>query len=96
MGGAEVRAAHIRDAPSGRARSLTDMTDQTSEKLEAVQNVVDRVGAYQDGAPEGMVEKELRAGLAEAGVGLEDVQVTMLATAIEKGDGTVDVASVLG
>jgi hypothetical protein len=72
------------------------MTDQTSEKLEAVQNVVDRVGAYQDGAPEGMVEKELRAGLAEAGVGLEDVQLTMLATAIEEGDGTVDVASVLG
>lgn len=77
-------------------RSVEGMTDLTPEKLEAVQNVVDRVGAYQDGAPEGTVETELRKGLGEADVTLDDQHVTALAEAIESADGDVDAASVLG
>lgn len=77
-------------------RSVEGMTDLTPEKLEAVQNVVDRVGAYQDGAPEGTVETELRKGLGEADVTLEDQHVTALAEAIEAADGDVDASSVLG
>ncbi|MEH3034699.1 MAG: hypothetical protein PGN07_11910 [Aeromicrobium erythreum] len=71
------------------------MTDSSPEKTEAIQNVVDRVGAYQDGAPEGTVESELRKGLDEAGVSLDDAEVTKLAEAIEAADGDVDAASVL-
>jgi hypothetical protein len=71
------------------------MTDLSADKLEAVQFVVNRVGAYQDGAPEGTVEQELRKGLEEADLQLEDGQVTALADAIESADGTVDAASVL-
>lgn len=71
------------------------MTDQSADKLEAVQLVVNRVGAYQDGAPEGTVEAELRKGLDEAGIELDDAQVTALADAIEQSDGTVDASSVL-
>lgn len=66
------------------------------DKAAAVQNVVDRVGSYQDGAPEGTVEKELRSGLGEAGVELDDSDVTTLTGAIEKQDGEVDVARLLG
>ncbi len=76
-------------------RSVGDMTD-SPEKNEAIQRVVDRVGAYQDGAPEGTVETELRKGLDEAGVTLEDDQVVKLAEAIESANGDVDAASVLG
>lgn len=71
------------------------MTDQSADKLEAVQFVVNRVGAYQDGAPEGTVEAELRKGLDEAGIELDDAQVTALADAIEQSDGTVDASSIL-
>lgn len=68
----------------------------TTEKIEAVQAVVDRVAAYQDGAPEGTVEQELRSGLGEAGVTLDDSDISSLASAIEANDGNVDAASVLG
>lgn len=70
------------------------MTDP--EKLEAVQAVVDRVGAYQDGAPEGTVEGELRKGAGEAGIELSDDEITRLAEAIEKNDGRVEATDVLG
>lgn len=76
-------------------RSVEAMTDLTPEKLEAVQFVVNRVGAYQDGAPEGTVEKELRKGLDEADLSLDDAQITALADAIEENDGTVDASTVL-
>ncbi len=66
-----------------------------NDKLEAIQNVVDRVSSYQDGAPEGTVEKELRNGLGEAGVDLEDQQVGALASAIEDNPGEVTVGDVL-
>ena len=74
------------DSPAGR----------TPEELEALQAVVDRVSSYQDGAPEGTVEKELRSGLSEAGLELEDGQVTTLVEAIESDGGEVDVAALLG
>ena len=45
------------------------MTDsRSSDQLEAIQVVVDRVTSWQDGAPEGTVAQELRDGFAEAGV----------------------------
>ena len=66
-----------------------------NDKLEAIQNVVDRVSSYQDGAPEGTVEKELRSGLDEAGIDLEDRQVGALASAIEDDAGEVTVSDVL-
>lgn len=69
---------------------------QTPEEIEAIQNVVDRVAAYQDGAPERTVEQELREGLEEAGITLEDDDVQRLATAIDEADGDVSARDVLG
>jgi hypothetical protein len=66
-----------------------------SDKLEAVQNVIDRVSSYQDSATETTVEKELRDGLAEADVTLEDEQVKVLASAIEDGPGEARAADLL-
>ncbi len=54
----------------------------TNENLEAVQAVVDRVSSYQQSAPEGTVEKELRDGFAETGVQVADADVTKLVAAI--------------
>lgn len=65
------------------------------ENIEAVQAVVDRVSSYQDGATQGTVEKELRSGLDEAGVTLDDAQITALASAIESEHGSVSAAEVL-
>ncbi len=68
----------------------------SNERTQAVQAVADRMTSYQDGAPEGTVEKELRKALTETDVDLTDDQVRALAEAIESGEGTVDVAAVLG
>jgi hypothetical protein len=68
----------------------------SNERIEAVQAVVDRVSSYQDGAPEGTVEKELRDGLSEVGVDVTDDEVTKLASAIEAEHGAVSVGDVLG
>ena len=67
-----------------------------SAELEAIQSVVDRVSSYQDGAPEGTVERELRKALGETDVELTDDDVVKLATAIEAEHGSVDAATVLG
>ncbi len=67
----------------------------SDERIEAVQAVVDRVSSYQDGAPEGTVEKELRSGFAEAGVEVTDAEVTQLAEAIESEHGSVSASDVL-
>ena len=67
----------------------------TDEKMEAVQAVVDRVAAYQDGAPEGTVENELRSGFAEAGVEMSDGDIETLAAAIESEHGSISAADVL-
>lgn len=72
------------------------MSDYSSEELEAIQNVLDRVSSYQDGAPEGTVVKELREALDEAGIDLEDSEITKLASAIETDEGAVEASSVLG
>jgi hypothetical protein len=72
------------------------MSRHSSEELEAIQNVVERVTSWQDGAPEGTVEDELRRGLDEAGVELGDAEVTRLASAIEERHGSVDAAEVIG
>ena len=71
------------------------MDTHSSEQLEAVQNVVDRVTSWQDGAPEGTVADELRKGLDEAGVSLDEEEVTALASAIEDRHGAIDATEVL-
>ncbi len=72
------------------------MSNHSSEELEAIQNVVDRVTSWQDGATEGTVEQELRDGFGEAGVTVPDDEVKTLADAISDKHGAVDAASVLG
>jgi hypothetical protein len=72
------------------------MTAHSDEELEAIQVVVDRVTSYQDGAPEGTVERELGDGFAEAGLQVSDEDVTRLATAIQDEHGAVDATSILG
>ena len=67
----------------------------SNESIEAVQAVVDRVSSYQESAPEGTVEKELREGLRDAGVDLGDHDVTRLVEAIEADQGAVDARAVL-
>lgn len=66
-----------------------------SEKLEAIQAVVDRVTSWQDGAPESTVERELREGFHEAGVDVADPDVTRLADAIQAEHGAIAAADVL-
>ncbi len=72
------------------------MSAHSSEELETIQVVVDRVSSYQDGAPEGTVARELRDGLAEAGLQVSDEDVDRLASAIEEEHGSVSASSVLG
>lgn len=72
------------------------MTTESNDHLEAIQNVVDRVQSYQDGATEGTVESALRGGFEEAGVSVDPGDVTRLAEAIEAGDGPVHASAVLG
>ena len=66
------------------------------DKTTAVQAVVDRVSSWQETATEGTVETELRKGLDEVGVTLDDEQVTALAHAIEDKGGEADAGEVLG
>jgi len=67
----------------------------SDEKQEAIQAVVDRVTSWQDGAPEGTVEAELRDGFNQAGVDVDDGDITKLADAIESRHGAVQVTDVL-
>ena len=72
------------------------MTDsRSSEELEAIQAVVDRVTSWQDGAPEDTVEQELRDGFSDAGVDVPDRDVRKLADAIEDEHGAVRAADIL-
>lgn len=79
---------------SGRAR-VGRNEPMSNERNEAVQAVVDRMTSYQDGAPEGTVDRELRAALGETDVDLTDAEITALVKAIEDGEGTVSVSEVL-
>jgi hypothetical protein len=67
----------------------------SDERTETIQAVVDRVSSWQDGAPEGTVEEELRKGFAEAGVDVEPDDVRRLADAIEQRHGAVSAEEVL-
>ncbi|MGB0101224.1 MAG: hypothetical protein WBP61_13170 [Nocardioides sp.] len=67
----------------------------TDERMQTIQGVVDRVTSYQDGAPEGTIERELRAGFTEAGVEVSDDEVRRLSDAIGDEHGSVDAADVL-
>jgi hypothetical protein len=67
-----------------------------NDKMEAIQAVVERVSSYQDGATEKTVEDELRSGLVEAGVELDDADIRRLAEAIENEHGSVSAEQVLG
>lgn len=72
------------------------MTEQHStEKLEAIQAVVDRVTSWQDGATESTVEQELREGFSEAGVDVETADISRLADAIQAEHGAITAADVL-
>ena len=67
----------------------------SNDRTEAIQAVVDRVSSYQDGAPEGTIEDELRHGFEEAGVDISAEEVTRLADAIESAHGQVSAREVL-
>lgn len=71
-------------------------SEESSARLEAVQAVVDRVSSWQYSATDGTVIDELKQGLDEAGVDLDDSQVKSLAEAIESDGGQVDAAQLLG
>ena len=68
---------------------------RSSEELEAIQAVLDRVTSYQDGATEGTVEKELREGFGETDVEVSDEDIKKLADAIEEQHGAIQAADVL-
>ena len=67
----------------------------SSDELEAIQAVVDRVTSWQDGATEETVEQELRDGFSEAGVSVPDEEIKKLADAIQDEHGAVSAADVL-
>lgn len=77
---------------------MTDASNATEESArhEAVQAVVDRVTAWQQGAPDGTVLEEVRKGLAEVEVDLDEATVNRIAEAIEADDGPVDASQLLG
>lgn len=72
------------------------MSTYDKNQFEAVQAVVDRVSAYQDGAPQNTVVTELRSGFEEAGIEVSADDVTRIAEAIETEGGDVSAAAVLG
>jgi hypothetical protein len=71
------------------------MSAHSSEELEAIQAVVDRVTSWQDGATEGTVLEELEKGFSEAGVEVGDDEKKKLADAIEDEHGAVQASDVL-
>jgi len=77
---------------------MSEATNETekSARTEAVQAVVDRVAAWQHGATDSTVLDEVRKGLTEVGVDLDEATVNSLADAIEADDGPVDAADYLG
>ncbi|VXB18356.1 hypothetical protein [Nocardioides sp. AX2bis] len=69
---------------------------RSSEELEAIQAVVDRVGSYQDGATEGTTEKELRSAFGETDIDPTEDEISKLVDAIEADPASADAATVLG
>ena len=58
----------------------------SNERDVVLQAVVDRVSSYQESAPEGTVEKELRSALAETDLEVSDDEITDLVAKIENGE----------
>lgn len=81
------------DPPAGRTVGV--MTHSSSERLQAMQAVVDRVSSYQDGATAGTTERELRAAFGETDLDVSDAEVRRLTDAIERDPASVDVAAVV-
>ncbi|WP_139978300.1 hypothetical protein [Nocardioides litoris] len=73
------------------------MTDNalTDDQLTAVQAVIDRVSSWQDGATEGTLESEVRKGLDEVGLTLDDDQVAKVVAALEADKGEADARAAL-
>ncbi|MCZ4498612.1 MAG: hypothetical protein JWQ74_1165 [Marmoricola sp.] len=88
----------IADRATGYRWFMTEATNETekSARIEAVQAVVDRVAAWQHGATDSTVLDEVRKGLTEVDVELDEGTVNDLASAIEADDGPVDASQVLG
>lgn len=86
----------VRAVGGGRPGYVGPMSTYEKEALEAIQAVVDRVAAYQDGATERTVEAELREGFDEAGVEVAPDDVDALASAINEESGDVSAAAVIG
>lgn len=75
------------------------MTNHSDEKLNALQGLVERVASYQESAPEGTIEKELRDALAQTDLELSDEEIVTVADAIDARDtstANVDVRELLG
>ncbi len=72
------------------------MSEYDKDELEAIQVVVDRVSAYQDGATEQTVTKELISGFDEVAIEVATEDIGALATAIVEQDGDVSAADVIG
>ena len=72
------------------------MSEYDNDKIEAIQAVVDRVSAYQDGATQETVTDELLKGFKESEVDVATDDIAALSTAIVEQDGDVSVSSVLG
>lgn len=71
------------------------MSQRSSEEMETIQAVVDRVTSWQDGATRDTVLAELHDGLNQAGVELDEADVAKLAEAIESNHQSVTAADVL-
>lgn len=72
------------------------MSEYDADEIEAIQAVVDRVSAYQDGATQETVTQELLNGFEESGIEVATDDVGALSTAIFEEDGDVSAADVLG
>ena len=67
----------------------------TDPRAEALQAVFERVNSWQDTAADGTVEKELREGLTEAQIALDDADVQKLIDEIENKGGHENVLEVV-
>lgn len=83
----------MRESPPGYAQAMTE--NKSTDRLEAIQAVVDRVTSWQDGATEGTVADELRKGFDEVGIEVSEDDVVRLADAIESRHGAVAVRDVV-
>jgi len=73
------------------------MTEASNdERMQAVQAVLDRITSYQESAPEGTTDAELREALGETELELSEDDIEKLVRAVETTDGPVEATDVLG